>query len=551
MAAAKALVKSVKQESIEIESCSECYFAANTKENWFIDVCSKPHLIVWAKLKGFPFWPAKVMGISMNSMVSVRFFGDHDRAQIPIKECYLYSKDSPCPGGKKNNRSDLQNCISEVETHIDKLKLKYGTFEYAPAKTPYDPNKENEQLNQMLPKFKDYIEKQTTKPNTGLQFKIYKTSDNNLSMTKIQNPDNSEITPTTEVPKKPHYDNVPTKVVLKRRPSGEYVVENKRGKPEKPQKPTTNTIVAEIMRKNQGESRKILTVVDKSKTVKESFTAPPHNPFVIKTEPVDEYEENPVDFPVDQQSATENTNITNISVNKQERTGLRPRRNATVEPVNSFEMSSNMVCIPLATSSSESSGPTTQTPRPEPRSNSPSAGPFSRRLKDNAQKMTEFFESVLLNTYNDMAKDGDVDALLMTLRLEFEKEKEHLNKIITQKTLQIAQKNLEIQNSKAEIESTKRKQWCANCWKEAHLYCCWNTTYCSYNCQTNHWTVHSPICNNSDNAASSSNVLLTTTLGGPKRKSENLENNRFVSIVFLLLLIKSEILLKFIPRKVT
>ena len=43
-----------------------------------------------------------------------------------------------------------------------------------------------------------------------------------------------------------------------------------------------------------------------------------------------------------------------------------------------------------------------------------------------------------------------------------------------------------------EIENAKRKQWCANCWEEANLRCCWNTSYCNTKCQRHsfpdsHW----------------------------------------------------------------
>jgi hypothetical protein len=36
-------------------------------------------MLVWAKLKGFPFWPAKAMKVNKESAVDVRFFGAHDR----------------------------------------------------------------------------------------------------------------------------------------------------------------------------------------------------------------------------------------------------------------------------------------------------------------------------------------------------------------------------------------------------------------------------------------------------------------------------------------
>ena len=51
--AAKSIVKICKQEMSEIETCSECYQNANTKKNsWFVEVCSRPHILLWAKLKG-------------------------------------------------------------------------------------------------------------------------------------------------------------------------------------------------------------------------------------------------------------------------------------------------------------------------------------------------------------------------------------------------------------------------------------------------------------------------------------------------------------------
>lgn len=41
--------------------------------------------------------------------------------------------------------------LQELEQHIKKLRDKYGYFEHAPYKTPYDPNKEDEQLKMLIP----------------------------------------------------------------------------------------------------------------------------------------------------------------------------------------------------------------------------------------------------------------------------------------------------------------------------------------------------------------------------------------------------------------
>lgn len=111
MGAAKSLLKVCKQEMFDIETCAECYLNANTMvDNWFTEVCAKPHLVLWAKLKGFPYWPAKAMTINAQ-LVDVRFFGDHDRAFVPAKDCYLYSRQDPNPPTNKYKRNTIADCV--------------------------------------------------------------------------------------------------------------------------------------------------------------------------------------------------------------------------------------------------------------------------------------------------------------------------------------------------------------------------------------------------------------------------------------------------------
>lgn len=66
---------------------------------------------MWAKLKGFPFWPGKVMRTN-NDSVDVRFFGDHDRAWIPVQNCFLYSEENPAP--VRTKKQELQMCIEVI-----------------------------------------------------------------------------------------------------------------------------------------------------------------------------------------------------------------------------------------------------------------------------------------------------------------------------------------------------------------------------------------------------------------------------------------------------
>ncbi|XP_053975483.1 zinc finger MYND domain-containing protein 11 isoform X2 [Hylaeus anthracinus] len=68
----------------EIRRCADCYRISNEKSEkmWFCLPCNPPHQLVYAKQKGYPYWPAKVMQVNDN-VYDVRFFGGHHmRANI-------------------------------------------------------------------------------------------------------------------------------------------------------------------------------------------------------------------------------------------------------------------------------------------------------------------------------------------------------------------------------------------------------------------------------------------------------------------------------------
>merc|ERR1711862_741992 len=46
----------------EIAQCKDCYYYSKAKgEDWFCQPCRPPHELVFAKQKGFSYWPAKVV----------------------------------------------------------------------------------------------------------------------------------------------------------------------------------------------------------------------------------------------------------------------------------------------------------------------------------------------------------------------------------------------------------------------------------------------------------------------------------------------------------
>ncbi|CAD1475096.1 unnamed protein product, partial [Heterotrigona itama] len=154
--AAKQIIKLARQEVSEIEACPDCYAHGRNLPRphpaWFIEPCRHPHPLVWAKLKGFPFWPAKAMPrINSQGFIDVRFFGEHDRAWVSPRDLYLYSEEPPVPLPRKR-KLDMEECVNEITRHCRKLELVFGQFKFAPPRVQYNPH-DPMQIKLMLPNY--------------------------------------------------------------------------------------------------------------------------------------------------------------------------------------------------------------------------------------------------------------------------------------------------------------------------------------------------------------------------------------------------------------
>lgn len=81
---ARLLYSDTCHELNELLLCKTCFYLSNARpDNWFCYPCTPSHEVVWAKMKGFGYWPAKILQREENQ-VDVRFFGhQHQRAWIP------------------------------------------------------------------------------------------------------------------------------------------------------------------------------------------------------------------------------------------------------------------------------------------------------------------------------------------------------------------------------------------------------------------------------------------------------------------------------------
>lgn len=79
------MITDSKYDLVELQQCIDCYKNSNEKRNelWFCIPCEPAHDLVWAKQKGYPHWPAKLIKVLPNGQHDVRFFGaKHLRALI-------------------------------------------------------------------------------------------------------------------------------------------------------------------------------------------------------------------------------------------------------------------------------------------------------------------------------------------------------------------------------------------------------------------------------------------------------------------------------------
>lgn len=74
------------------------------------------------------------------NVLAVHFFGEHERAFVPAKDCYLYSREDPNPVQPKTFRQqNFLNCVAEATEYIKNISAKFGEFCYAALKTPLNP----------------------------------------------------------------------------------------------------------------------------------------------------------------------------------------------------------------------------------------------------------------------------------------------------------------------------------------------------------------------------------------------------------------------------
>jgi len=102
----------------EILVCRECFRSSYKQKDdikWFCKPCSPPHKLVYAKVQGHPFWPAKVLKIDGENH-HVRFFGNkHERSIVESSQIRSICIDPKTLVSKRTH--SWQKAMQELEEH--------------------------------------------------------------------------------------------------------------------------------------------------------------------------------------------------------------------------------------------------------------------------------------------------------------------------------------------------------------------------------------------------------------------------------------------------
>lgn len=464
-------------EMVEINLCPDCFLnSCLAGKDWFTLPCRKTHRLVWAKLRGFPFWPAKVLQRS-GQQIDVRFFGEHNRAWIHESNTMDISEEPPVAHRNKSDATSREASDEEMNKYIENLK-KMGRWPIDVSKLqedkPTEHNIEDDKGPADPPKKKKKEMKKEVISSSSKAPKL-KISSNSM-MARDDNPfkfDDSEFKgthkPETSSIQRENKD--PKKFLAgpllgppnhahgggkrgKRRMSDDKVkleVEPERERVKLKQKLSlkskTNHVTASSSSSSMLQSPS--TIVDRvfsaSSTECGAWKYTNKLMDAISSMVEDMFEETRAKYKCDSERAVE---LATMAANlEKEQFKLDYRKNMDKD----------------SSSSSSSSG----------------------KCKGDKCKGNR-------SSADDGRHEEELRNALEEQRLELAAEKERC----------VEEVRLRLEQEKEEaVAETKKHQWCAACSQAAMYHCCWNTSYCGYNCQTSHWPQHMYKCEQQNRAA--------------------------------------------------
>ncbi|XP_035213446.1 zinc finger MYND domain-containing protein 11-like isoform X2 [Stegodyphus dumicola] len=358
----------------EIRQCRDCYRTSNEKRDrfWFCQPCDPPHELVYAKQKGYPYWPAKVIRIN-NGVHDVRFFGGyHQRANI--EKDHIKPITTSLQQLQLKRTAGLNKALEELKRH-QQLLGQTPNKDLSPKKAKNNPSRPPSASS--------------SRSNSGSRSRSRKgsVSSEEMSENEVEDGNSSQDEcPSSSSPKTARFKDAPT--------------------------PEDHNVVSSSCQESSPSAK----VTVSTQTHKKLLAA------LIPPKPAKvEEKETPPSCDCEQKYS---------KMFKEFKERLEAEQKEEKE----------------------------------------------RSLRELAERLRQDFEE---------EKQRVVAAALEKAQLELGEAKRK-----SEEQLRAAQQ-MEVSElmdrHRMEVSEIKKKQWCYNCEAEAIYHCCWNTSYCSVDCQQVHW----------------------------------------------------------------
>ncbi|XP_054271302.1 zinc finger MYND domain-containing protein 11 isoform X2 [Macrosteles quadrilineatus] len=463
----------------DIRQCRDCYkvsFERNNR-NWFCKPCRPPHMLVYAKQKGYPYWPAKVIKIN-GDLYDVRFFGGtHERTSV--EKAYIRPISININSLQVKKTSSWNKACEELKRHQDLLeKLRLATNNFtAPAQDSSSDSSDNDTENEDEDVEPPKMERERERERSSERERVKLESDmSDLSeddeeaplMKRLKREEEPVIIPVAKKFQKIPSKSLPSSVA--KTPSGK-----RRGRP-------PLALAKRLGRKALSVSpvkRPLRSTPPPNKTPGRRGRPPgsKNKDSLIKKEIIEMQRKLEKEFEEKKRKKDEEELRKKLEEDSKENIVKLDLDDPLPKLEEKVEISSTSV--PLVASKKEEEEmvssscqepqvrsvavQTKPQPTPEPKKTVPetSSQPSEEQIAKIREEVVE------------------------------EKDKE-IEKLKTEHAAEIA--SLE-EKHKLYVTEIKKKQWCYNCESEAIYHCCWNTAYCSIDCQQLHWQKeHKRVC---------------------------------------------------------
>uniref|UniRef100_A0A1B6CUA8 MYND-type domain-containing protein n=1 Tax=Clastoptera arizonana TaxID=38151 RepID=A0A1B6CUA8_9HEMI len=491
---ARLMLRDCLHDIQEIRQCKDCYRVSNEKINkhWFCKPCRPPHLLVYAKQKGFPYWPAKVIKVHAENY-DVRFFGGiHQKAVIDKTYTRPISVNIHTLQVKRT--SSWNKACEELKRHQNLLeKMRVATQDFTCP--PPDSSSESEAESVQEEEEADEAAKERERLDESDE-----EDDEELNVVHT----NKKIKPV----EKEKVVTPPSSPVAKRKP-GRSSLSKKRGRPRKYPKTDDEDDEEDDELDIIGDEYDFVDdSKDYKKTGQEKFTSSPESPLAKGTLSHPSKSKKRGRPPLNKNKSPETLTPKGSTAFK----ALPPRlprgrgRPPGVKNKRTVEKEKQLILQQDVDHEQEEQRRRLDHEEMD-RRYSEEKEKISTTSVPNVLEKKEEEEMVSSSCQEPQVKSIAIQTRpvepkkvpetsskdIAKARSEIEEEKnQEIERLKTEHEKEIAE--LE-EKHKAAIADIKKKQWCFNCEQEAIYHCCWNTAYCSIDCQQLHWQKeHKRVC---------------------------------------------------------